>query len=95
MVDIVPVEGAAHLNAFIDLPFRLYGEDPQWVPNIRRDMKRQLDPRVNPFFDHAEAQCFLAQTGGKVVGRIAAIHNGFDATLPGKIETTVAGLIAD
>lgn len=75
MVDIVPVVGAADLEAFIDLPFQIYRQDPHWVPNIRRDMRRQLDPRSNPFFEHAEAQCFLARRGGEVVGRIAAIAN--------------------
>ena len=75
MVEIVQVEGAADLDAFIDLPFHIYRKDPNWVPNIRRDMRRQFDPRVNPFFEHGEVQCFLAREGSRVVGRIAAIAN--------------------
>jgi len=75
MVDIVPVEGARDLDSFVDLPFRIYAEDPNWVPNIRRDIRRQLDPRVNPFFEHAEAQSYLAQQDGRVVGRITVIAN--------------------
>ncbi|MDH5316501.1 MAG: hypothetical protein OEW44_08465, partial [Gemmatimonadota bacterium] len=38
-------------------------------------MKLLLDRRKNPFFDHAEAEYFLAERGGTVVGRIAAISN--------------------
>ncbi len=74
-IEIVPVASAADLAAFIDLPFRLYRDDPQWVPNVRRDMRRQLDPKINPFFEHGVAQCFLARVDGQVVGRIAAIDN--------------------
>lgn len=38
-------------------------------------MKSLLDRRRNPFFEHADAEYFLAYRGGKVVGRIAAISN--------------------
>ncbi len=38
-------------------------------------MKKLLDRQKNPFFAHAEAEYFLAERGGEVVGRIAAIHN--------------------
>jgi GNAT superfamily N-acetyltransferase len=34
-----------------------------------------LSRRANPFFEHAEAEYFLAERGGTVVGRIAAIAN--------------------
>lgn len=34
-----------------------------------------LSRRRNPFFEHAEAQYFLARRGGKPAGRIAAVHN--------------------
>ena len=42
---------------------------------MRRDVKLLLDRRKNPFFDHAEADYFLAERDGTVVGRIAAISN--------------------
>ena len=34
-----------------------------------------LSRSKNPFFEHAEAEYFLAERGGEVVGRIAAISN--------------------
>jgi GNAT superfamily N-acetyltransferase len=34
-----------------------------------------LSRTKNPFFEHAEAEYFLARREGEVVGRIAAIHN--------------------
>ncbi|HET6679843.1 MAG TPA: hypothetical protein VFG84_01470 [Gemmatimonadaceae bacterium] len=39
------------------------------------DVKTQLDRRRNPFFEHAEAEYFLAERGEQVIGRIAAIDN--------------------
>jgi GNAT superfamily N-acetyltransferase len=46
-----------------------------WVPPLRGEVKALLDRRRNPFFEHAEAEYFLAERAGRVVGRIAAIAN--------------------
>jgi GNAT superfamily N-acetyltransferase len=46
-----------------------------WVPPLRRDVAMLLDRSKNPFFEHAEAEYFLAERGNEVVGRIAAISN--------------------
>jgi GNAT superfamily N-acetyltransferase len=46
-----------------------------WVPPLRRDVDALLSRTKNPFFEHAEAEYFLAERGDRVVGRIAAISN--------------------
>jgi len=69
---ITPVSGKADLKAFIDLPWSIYANDPNWVPPLKAEVKALLTPGDNPFFDHAEAQYFLARRGSQVVGRISA-----------------------
>jgi GNAT superfamily N-acetyltransferase len=63
------------LKRFIDLPYRLHARDPLWVPPLRRDVKLLLSRDKNPFFEHAEAEYFIAERGREVIGRIAAISN--------------------
>ena len=63
------------LRRFIDLPYQLHARDPVWVPPLRRDVELLLSRTRNPFFEHAEAEYFIAERGGRVVGRIAAISN--------------------
>jgi GNAT superfamily N-acetyltransferase len=63
------------LKRFIDLPYRLHARDPVWVPPLRRDVELLLSRTKNPFFEHAEAEYFLAERDGEVAGRIAAISN--------------------
>jgi len=63
------------LKRFIDLPYRLHARDPVWVPPLRRDVELLLSRTRNPFFEHADAEYFLAERDGQVVGRIAAISN--------------------
>jgi GNAT superfamily N-acetyltransferase len=69
---VTPVRGARDLRAFIALPFRLYRGDPLWVPPLIAERRSFLDPRHNPFFEHAEAALWLARRGGRVVGRISS-----------------------
>ena len=57
------------------MPYRLHRRDPVRVPPFRAEVKKLLDRTKNPFFAHAEAEYFLAERDGEVVGRIAAIHN--------------------
>jgi GNAT superfamily N-acetyltransferase len=42
---------------------------------LRRDVEALLSRSKNPFFEHADAEYFLAERDGAVVGRIAAISN--------------------
>ncbi|MBZ0202272.1 MAG: hypothetical protein IT281_04580 [Ignavibacteria bacterium] len=60
---------------FIKLPWELYKGDPNWVPPLIFDVRKNLDPKKNPFFKHAEVELFLAEKEGNLVGRIAAIKN--------------------
>jgi GNAT superfamily N-acetyltransferase len=60
---------------FIKLPWELYKDDPNWVAPLIFDVRKNLDPKKNPFFKHAEVDLFLAEKDGKLVGRIAAIKN--------------------
>ena len=63
-------EGKRDLKAFIELPYRLRRDDPQWVPPLRFERRQFLDPKKNPWFEHAEAQLFVCERDGRDVGRI-------------------------
>ena len=71
-VEIRPVRSRRELNAFIKLPFRLYADEPNWVPPLLFERRRFLDRSKNPFFEHADAEYFLAYRDGRAVGRITA-----------------------
>ena len=69
---ITPVTSKTDRKAFVDLPWRLYADDPHWVPPLKDEVYSLITPGKNPFFGHAEAQYFLARRGGTVVGRVSA-----------------------
>jgi GNAT superfamily N-acetyltransferase len=57
---------------FIRLPWRLYRNEPMWIPPLISERKKHLDRDKNPFFEHAEAEYFLAWRDSTPVGRITA-----------------------
>jgi GNAT superfamily N-acetyltransferase len=67
-----PVSGRRDMNAFIEVPFKLRRDDPQWVPPLRFERREFLNRDKNPWFEHAEAEFFLAERDGQPVGRISA-----------------------
>jgi hypothetical protein len=73
VVTVRKVESGADLDRFVKLPFRLYRNDPNWVPPLIGDLKRTLTPGQNPFWGHAEVELYVALRDGRVVGRTAAI----------------------
>ena len=74
-VDVSRVGSRPDLEAFVALPYALHRKDPCFTPQLRRDVRAILDPGRNPFFRHADRELFLARRDGRVVGRIAAIHD--------------------
>ena len=67
-----PVSSAAERTEFLELPYRVQGADPNWIAPLRLERRQHLDPRRNPWFEHAEASFFLAWRSGRPVGRISA-----------------------
>ena len=71
-MQIRPVASAADRRAFVDLVWEVYKDDPAWVPPLKSEVHGLLDPKKNPWFLHAKAQLWLAERGGRPVGRISA-----------------------
>jgi GNAT superfamily N-acetyltransferase len=71
----VDVADRRDVRRFLDLPFRLYRDQPLWVPPFAHEARSQLDPRRHPFYQHSEAAFFLAMDGREAVGRIAMLDN--------------------
>ena len=71
----VDTSSRAEVNQFVKFPFRLYEGHPQWVPPILVDARLFLNREKHPFYEHSDADFFVAMEDGEVVGRIAAMEN--------------------
>jgi hypothetical protein len=63
------------VQEFLDVPFRIYKDTPQWVPPLRMDDRVRLVPKRHPFYKHSQAAFFLAYEGTRPIGRIAVMDH--------------------
>jgi GNAT superfamily N-acetyltransferase len=58
-------------RTFVDVPFRIHGGDPGWVPPLRLSVYDRISPR-HPAQAHQDTALWVAYRHGRPVGRIAA-----------------------
>jgi len=75
IIQEVDTDNKAQVKRFVELPYKLYKDCPQWVPPLYVDAYLLLNRKKHPFFEHSEADFFLAVRDGTVVGRICAGNN--------------------
>jgi hypothetical protein len=74
-IEKVDTENRSQVRRFVELPYELYRECPQWVPPLYIDAYMYLNRKKHPFHEHSDVDFFLAVRDGWDVGRIAAIEN--------------------
>ena len=71
----VDTQSKADVRRFIQFPFELYRGHPLWVPPIRLDVRMRMNPEKHPFYEHSDAEFFIALREGTIVGRLALLEN--------------------
>ena len=74
-VEMIDTQNKGQVDQFVKFHYDLYKGCPQWVPPFIADIKMMLNKQKHPFYEHSEADFFIARQDGKVVGRIGALNN--------------------
>ncbi|MFQ6083788.1 MAG: hypothetical protein ACE5WD_10570 [Candidatus Aminicenantia bacterium] len=74
-IEVIPVKTKKEKKNFIRFLWKIYQNDPNWVPPLIVEQKELFNPKKHPFYKHGEVELFLAKSNGEIVGRIAAIIN--------------------
>lgn len=74
-IEKVDLQNKAAIKRFVKLHYRLYANTPQWVPPFYMDIEAMLNKNKHPFYEHSDADFFIAVRDGRDVGRIAALEN--------------------
>ncbi len=74
-VEKIDTHSRPQVRRFIQFQFDLYANHPQWVPPLLVDAEMQLNREKHPFYEHSDADFFIAVRDGRDVGRIAALEN--------------------
>jgi hypothetical protein len=75
-IELVDTRVRSQARRFLNVPFRIYADNPAWVPPLASDAARMLDQAHHPFYRHSQAAFFLAvDDGGRPCGRMAMLDN--------------------
>jgi len=74
-IEKIDTSNKTQVRQFISLPYRLYAGHRQWVPPLFLDAETQLSRQKHPFYEHSDADFFIAMRDGQLAGRIAALEN--------------------
>lgn len=75
MITVKEISTKADLKKFVKFPFRLYKDNPYWVPPIISEELNAFNKDKNPAFQTASARFYLAYKDNQIAGRVAAIIN--------------------
>ena len=75
VIEKVDPKSKSQVRRFIRIPFRIFEGVPQWVPPLNIDSEDFLNQDKHPFYEHSEAEFFIAVKDGQDVGRICALVN--------------------
>ena len=74
-VDVVKVSCKREMDDFIQLPYFIYEDCPQYVPDMENEVHDLFDRHKNPAYEFSEIQPFVAYRHEVAVGRIVGIIN--------------------
>ena len=74
-IDKLDTQSRGQVRRFLSVPFRLYANHPHWVPPLLTDARTMLNRQKHPFYEHSDADFFIAMRDGRDVGRIGALEN--------------------
>ncbi len=74
-IEKVDTHNKAQVRRFVRIPYRLYAKCPYWVPPLFVDAEMQLNREKHPYYEHSDADFWIAVRDGREVGRIGALEN--------------------
>ncbi len=76
MINVLPVRTPQEKRVFLTFPWKIFQNDPFWVPPLLPDLVERTDPRRGLFFRRGgEAEFFIAWRDGQPVGTICAAED--------------------
>ena len=70
---IIEVKDAKEISEFHKLPFKIYKNDPNWIPHLKQDIEKIFDRKKNKLWRNGSAKRWLLIDNGEVIG-LSLIH---------------------
>lgn len=74
-IDLIDTGNKGQVSQFVKFHYTLYKNCPQWVPPFLVDVNMMLNRNQHPFYEHSDADFFVARRDRQIVGRIGVMEN--------------------
>ena len=74
-ITVTEITSTKELRKFVKFPFKLFKDNPYWVPPLNSDEMQTLRQDKNPAFEYCKARYWMVYKDNRPAGRIAAILN--------------------
>ena len=88
-IQVLPVLTRRERRLFLIFPWRIFKNDPLWVPPLLPDLAARIDPAHGAIFQHGEAQCFIAWREGQPAGTICAAEDRQSNEMRGRVNASL------
>jgi GNAT superfamily N-acetyltransferase len=75
MIEVRPVRTRREKRLFLTFPWRIYKDDPLWVPPLLPERRKVVDPQRGLFFRNGYADFFIAWADGRPAGTICCAED--------------------
>jgi GNAT superfamily N-acetyltransferase len=76
-IAITPVRTRRDRRTLLTFPWKVYQNDPLWVPPLLPERAKIIDPQLGAFFQYGQADFFIAWRDKRPVGTICAAEDRF------------------
>ena len=70
MIEIKSVQSAGERRRLLTFPWKIYRNDPLWVPPLLSERAKVIDPQQGSFFKDGHAELFIAWKDGQPAGTL-------------------------
>ena len=74
-IKVLPVRTRRQKRLFLAFPWKIYRDDPLWVPPLMAERRKRIDPRHSLFFKNGYAELFIAWRRRRPVGTIVCAED--------------------
>ncbi|MBC8503605.1 MAG: GNAT family N-acetyltransferase, partial [Chloroflexi bacterium] len=85
-IEIRPVRTESEKRIFLTFPWKIFKDDPFWVPPLLPERQKAIDPEHSAFLKRGVAEFFIAWRNGEPVGTICAAEDPPTNAMRGKKE---------
>lgn len=74
-IQVLPVKSNKERDLFLTFPWKIYRNDPLWIPPLLSDLRNRIDPQKGVFYQRGIADFFIAWRDGQPVGTISVAED--------------------